>query len=93
MTRTYSLIPSLCDCSHACILVKGNISADNTATADADANNTKKKVIFKNRAPFTNCISKINNAQVDNAKDIDIVIPLYNLREYSDNYSKTSGSL
>ena len=49
--------------------------------------------MFKNYAPFTNCISKINNTQVDNAKDIDIVMPMYNLIEYSDNYSKTSGSL
>ena len=52
-----------------------------------------KKVIFKNCAPFTNCISEINNTQVDNAKDIDILMPMYNLIEHSDNYSKTSGSL
>ena len=49
---------------------------------------------FKNRAPFTNCISEINNTQVGNAKDSDIVMPmLYNLIEYSDNYAKLSGSL
>ena len=52
-----------------------------------------KKVLFKNCAPFTNCISEINNTQVDNAKDIDIVMPIYNLIEYSDNYSRTSGNL
>ena len=52
-----------------------------------------KKVIFKNCAPFTNCISEINNTQIDNAKDIDIVIPMYNLIEYSDNYAKATGSL
>ena len=52
-----------------------------------------KKVIFKNRARFTNCISEINNAQVDNAKDIDIVMLMYNSVEYGGNYSKTSGSL
>ena len=57
---------------------------------DADANNSNKKVIFKNCAPFTDCISKINNTQVDNAKDIDIVMPMYNLLECSDNYSKIS---
>ena len=57
-----------------------------TAAADADANNTNKKVIFKDCAPFTNCISEINNTQVDNAKDLDIVMPMYNLIEYSDNY-------
>ena len=59
----------------------------------AAANDLNKTVIFKNCAPFTDCISKINNAQVDNAKDIDIVMLMYNLIEYSDNYSKTSGSL
>ena len=48
---------------------------------------------FKNCAPFTNCISEINNTQIDNAKDIDIVMPMYNLIEYSDNYVKTTGSL
>ena len=84
---------SLCDYSDAYILVKGNISVNNTTAADADANNTNKKVIFKNCAPFTNCISKINNTQIDNAEYIDIVMPMYNLIEYSDNYSKTSGSL
>ena len=51
------------------------------------------KVIFKNCAPFTNCLSKINNTQIDDAEYIDIVMPMYNLIEYSDNYSKTSGSL
>ena len=84
---------SLCDYSEAYILVKGNISVNNTAAADADANNTNKKVIFKNCAPFTSCISKINNTQIDNAEYIDIVMPMYNLIEYSNNYSKTSGSL
>ena len=59
----------------------------------ADANNTNKKVIFKNCAPFINCIGKINNTQVDNAKDIDIVMLMYNLIEYSDNYAKKSGRL
>ena len=82
---------SLCDCSDAYILVKGTITVNNTAAADAGANNTNKKVIFKNCAPFTICISEINITQVDNVKDIDIVMPMYNLIEYSDNYSKTSG--
>ena len=56
-------------------------------------NNTNKKVIFKNCAPFTNCITEINNIQVDEGQDIDIVIPMYNLIEYTDAYSKTSRSL
>ena len=84
---------SLCDCSDAYILVKGNISVNNTAAAGAAVNNVAKKVIFKNCAPFTNCISKINNTQIDNAEYIDTVMSMYNLIEYSDNYSKTSGSL
>ena len=84
---------SSCDYSDAYILAKGTISVNNTAAAGAAVNNDNRKVIFKNCAPFTNCISEINNTQVDNAKDIDIVMPMYNLIEYSDNFAKTSGSL
>ena len=84
---------SLCDYSDAHILVKGTIAVNNTAAADADANNTNKKVIFKICVPFTNCISEINNIQVDNGKDLDIVMAMYNLIEHSDNYSKKSRSL
>ena len=91
--KTTMLKSSLCDYSDAYILVKGTIAVNNTAAADVDANNTNKKVIFKNCAPFTNCISDINNTQVDNANDIDNVMPVYNLIEYSDNYSKASGRL
>ena len=91
--KTSMLRSSLCDYSDAYILVKGNITVNNTAADGAAANNTNKKVIFKNCAPFTNCISKINNEQIDNAECIDIVMPMYNLIEYNDNYSKTSGSL
>ena len=71
----------LCNCSDAYILVKGTITVNNTASADGDANNTNKKVIFKNCAPFTNCISEINITRIDNAKDIDIVFAMYNLIE------------
>ena len=49
-----------------------------------------KKIIFKNFAPFTDCISEINNTLIDNAKDFDIVMPMYNLVEFSDNYLKAS---
>ena len=84
---------SLCDYSDAYILVKGNIVVNNRAVEGTDANNVNEKVIFKNCAPFTNCIGEINNTPRDNVKDIDIVMSMYNLIEYSDNYSKTSGSL
>ena len=90
--KTSMLRSSLCDYSDAYILVKGNITVNNTAADGAAANNTNKKVIFKNCSPFTSCISKINNTQIDNGEYIDIVMPIYNLIEYSD-FSKTSGSL
>ena len=91
--KTTMLKSSLCDYSNAYIIVKGTITVNNTAADGAAANNINKKVIFKNCTPVTNWISEINNTQVDNAKDIDIVMPMYNLIEYSDNYAKTSGSL
>ena len=91
--KTAMVRSSLCDYNDAYILAKGNITVDNNAAAGAAANNTGKKVIFKDCALFTNCISKMNNTQIDNAEYIDIVMPMYNLIEYSDNYSKTSGSL
>ena len=91
--KTTMLKSSLCDYSDTYILVKGTITVNNTAAQGAAANNTNKKVIFKNCAPFTNCLSEINNTQIDNAKDIDIVMPTYNLIEYSDNYAKITGIL
>ena len=93
--KTVMVKSSLCDYSDAYIFFNGTITiagaGDNAALRQADERD--KGVIFKNCAPFSNCISKINNTQVDNAKDIDIVMPMYNLIEYSDNYAKTSGSL
>ena len=84
---------SLCYYSDTYILVKRTITVDDISAAGATANNNNKKVLFKNCAPFTNCINEINNKEIDNAKDIDIVMPMYNLIEFSDNYPKTSGSL
>ena len=80
--KTAMLSPSLCDYSDAYILLKGNISGNNNAAAGDAANNINKKVIFKNCASSTNCISKINDDQVDNAEYIDIVMPMYNLIKY-----------
>ena len=82
---------SLCDYSDAYILVKGTISI--TKQTKANPNNDNKEIVFKNCAPFTDCISERNNTQIDNVKDIDVVMPMYNLIEHSNNYSKTSGSL
>ena len=66
---------SLSNYSDAYILFKGNITVNNTAIAGAAANNANKKLIFKSCAPFTSCISKINNTQIYNAEYIDIVMP------------------
>ena len=93
--KTTMLKSSLCDYSDAYILVKGRITITG-AGADAAArqeDERDKGVAFKNYAPFINCISEINNTLVGNAKDIDIIMPMYNLIEYSDNYAKTKGSL
>ena len=93
--KTTMLKSSLCDYSDAYILVKGTITINRRVADDAarQADERDKGVSFKNCAPFINCISEINNTQIDNAKDIDIVMPMYNLIECSDNYAKTSGSL
>ena len=81
--RTTMLKSSLCDYSDAYILVKGKIAITGKG-ADAaaiQADERDKGVSFKNCVPFINCISKINNAQEDNAKDIDIVMRMHNLIE------------
>ena len=84
---------NLCDYSDAYILFKATITVLNKAAASAAVSNTNKKVIFKNCALFTNCLIEINNIQIDDAQDIDVVMPMYNLIECSDAYSKTSGGL
>ena len=81
----------LCDFSDTYILVKATITVANTTAKGADPNNRNKKVIVKNLAPFNDYISEINNKKADHAKDSDVVMAMYNLIEYSDDYSKTSG--
>ena len=81
---------NLCDYRDAYILFKETVTVPNTAALGAAVNNTNKKVIFKNCAPFTACITEINNTKVDDAQKFDVVIPIHNLIEYSDAYSKTS---
>ena len=88
--KTSMINSDLSDYSDAYILVSETISI----TRAGDGGNTKrtdkrnKGVIFRNCAPFINCISSINNIQIDNAEYIDVMMPMYNLIEYSDNYSK-----
>ena len=93
--KTTMLKSSLCDYSDVYILVKGKITitgaGDDTAARQADERD--KGVAFKNCAPLISCKSDINNVEIDYCWDIEIVMPIYNLIEYSDNYAKTFGSL
>ena len=86
---------SLCDYSDAYILVSGAITIirEGEDVAAKQLHERNKGVTFKNFAPFIDSISKINNTKIDNAKDLDVAMPMYNLIEYSDNYLKTSRSL
>ena len=71
-----------------------NTAANVTATNTANYNSFgEKKLVFKNNAPFINCVSKINEVKIDNAEDLDVVMSMYNLLEYSKNYRKTTGRL
>ena len=87
--QTSMLRSDLCDYSDAYVWVKGTITVTNpNNNADFD-----RRLTLKNNAPFISCISKFNGELVENAEDLDIVMPMYNLLEYSKNYEKTSGSL
>ena len=89
--KTTLLRSNLCDYADAYILVNGTMTVNGTGNDDASKrlDERNKGVIFKNCTPFTKCISRLNNTDID----IDIVMSMYNLIEYSDNYSETSGSL
>ena len=79
----------LCDYSDAYIVFKGDITVDGANNRDEK----RRPLEFKNNAPFISCISKINGVLIENAEELDTVMPMYNLLEYRKNYSKTSGSL
>ena len=87
---------NLCDYSDAYILVKGTITVTVPGVSNG-ANNIRDKrnrpLILKNNAPFVSCITRINGELIEDADDLDIVMPMYNLLEYSKNYRKTIGSL
>ena len=91
--KTPMLRSNLCDYSDAYILVEGTI----TVTAAAGANNIREKrnkpLILKNNAPFVSCIARINGELIEDADDLDIVMPMCNLLKYSKNYRKTIGLL
>ena len=89
------LTPSLCDYNYSYILVKViiTIAGRESEAAAIQAHEWNKGVIFKNCTPFTDCISAITNTQINNAKDLDAAMIIYNLGEYSDNYSDIPVSL
>ena len=90
-TKTLMLRADLCDFSDAYIVVKETITSEKNANRNNDGHN--KPFVFKNNAPFINCISKINGVLIDNAEDLDVVMPMYNLIEHDKNYRKTTRSL
>ena len=94
--KTPMLRSNLCDYSDAYILVKGTITVT-APDVNNNANNIRDKrnrlLILKNYSPFVSCITIINGELIEDADDLDIVIPMYNLLEYSKNYRRTIGSL
>ena len=86
--KTSMLRSDLCDYSDAYIVVKGTIFVTDPINAKRN-----KAVVLKNNAPFINCISKVNGVKTDNAEDLNVVMLMYNLLEYSKNHRKTTGSL
>ena len=90
--KTSMLRSDLYDYSDAYIIVKGTITVVRPDNAEKK-NKINKAVTFENKAPFINYISKINGVKIDNGEDLDVVMPMYNLLEYSKNYKKTTGSL
>ena len=87
--KTSMLRSNLCDFSDAYVVVKGTI----TVTGESNSSRKNRPLAFKNNAPSISCISKINNGLIDNAEDLDVAMPMYNLIEYSKYYRKTTSSL
>ena len=87
--KTPMLRSSLCDYSDAYILVKDTA----TVTGNEPRDRQNRPLILNNNAPFVSCMTKINNEFIEDADDLDIVMPMYNLLEYSKNYRKTIGSV
>ena len=92
--KTFMLRSDLCDYSDAYILVKGTITVNGVLNgAENEILRKNRPLILKNNAPFLSCMTKINNEFIEDADDLAIVMPMYNLLEYSKNYRKTIGSL
>ena len=91
--KTPMLRSDLCNYSDAYVEVMADIATSINRRTEAEVDYYDKRFTFKNNAPFVSCITKINKQLVENAEDLDVVMPMYNLIEYSKNYRKTNGSL
>ena len=92
--KTSMLRSNLCDYSDAYILVKDTVTVNGVVNgAENEILRRNRPLILKNNTPFVSCMTKINNEFIEDADDLDIVMPMYNLLEYSKNYRKTIGSL
>ena len=92
--KTPMLRSDLCDYADAYILIKGTITVNGVINGvENEIIRRNRKMILKNNAPFVSCVTRINNEFIEDADDLDIVMPMYNLLEYSKNYRKTIGSL
>ena len=91
--KASTLRSDLCDYSDAYVVVKGTISLTNLGSRTNIGDKKNRPLALKNNVPFISCISKINGELIENAEVLDIVMPMYNLLEYSKNYRKTTGSL
>ena len=91
--KTPMLRSNLCDYADAYIFVNGTITVTDNAGANNIRDKRNRKLILKNNALFVSCITKINDELIEDANDLDIVMPMYNLLEYSKNYRKTIGSV
>ena len=92
--KTPMVRSDLCGYADAYILIKGTITVNGVINGvENEIIRRNRKIILKNNAPFVSCITRINNEFIEDADDLDIVMPMYNLLEYSKNYRKTIGSL
>ena len=84
----------LCNYSDPYILVNGTTTVNGIVNgAENEINRRNRPLILKNNAPFVSCITRINGELIEDADDLDVVMPMYNLLEYTKNYRKTIGSL
>ena len=91
--KTPMLRSDLCDYADAYILVNGTITVTAAAGANITRDKKNRKLMLKNNAPFVSCITRINGELIEDADDLDIVMPMHNLLEDSKNHRKTIGLL